>query len=136
MFDGKNKPGFYFTTRQEVVEIKILIISSPIRQFMNIIIRFYFQKMKIKYVHIVFLQIYVSKNCLMVKTSMFFFWSYTSHFLAMVNTFQSGLDRPFIFFLCEGVNFLPQFLCRILKKMVSGLTSFDHFNVTCVVHFY
>ena len=68
MFDGKNKPGFYFTTRQEVVEIKILIISSPIRQFMNIIIRFYFQKMKIKYVHIVFLQIYVSKNCLMVKT--------------------------------------------------------------------
>ena len=50
MFDGKNKPGFYFTTRQEVVEIKILIISSPIRQFMNIIIGFYFQKMKIKYV--------------------------------------------------------------------------------------
>ena len=47
---------------------------------------------------------------------MFFFCSYTSHFLAMVNTFQSGLDRPFIFFCVREWIFCHNFCVGSWKK--------------------
>ena len=54
----------------------------------------------------------------MVKTKNkhVFFWSYTSHFLAMVNTFQSGLDRPFIFFCVREWIFCHNFCVGSWKK--------------------